>query len=129
MFIYLLKEKNVCGLFLPPKAQVTDSVCRSAKGHQEGASESKLWLSGATHMYMVKMVFVRITLSVSISLCLSSKASTKLNKAILVCFINTHFACFPETQSKSINSFLWKSMGPFLTVFKNKYIIKVLLLS
>lgn len=111
----------------PPKLRSLILFC--AKGHQEGASKSKLWLSGASRTDMVKVAFICITLSVGISLCLSSKASTKLNKAMLVCYISTQFACFPETQSKSINSFLWKSVGPFLTVFKNKYIINVLLLS
>lgn len=49
--IYLFKEK-MCVTPPPPKARVTDSVAYgSAKGHQEGTSESNLEKLGHPILY------------------------------------------------------------------------------
>lgn len=68
----------------------------------------------------------------SISFVLSS--GTK-KKALFFYIVSISFVLsdFPASQKhiqpKFINSFLWKFVVPFVRVFKNKYVINLLLLS
>lgn len=123
----------------PPKLRslvllLIEVLKATRKGHQKVSKRN--W--GAPHLYGkggVHWLFSPLPGSQSLLVIhcdqVQRQTQSQTNNAGLLYqkAFSMYFACFTETQSKSINSFLWKPVVPFLTVFKNKYIISVLLLS